>query len=150
MKTKDLIKALLDFPIDSEVHVAGFDGATGERNWDGAVETVRYEFPGQVFIEFNELFLDNHEDEKNITPTGGTMIRADRLREGDVINTEPIFDYFERNGMKFNEADRMAAEAEYEIVESVTDAGQGYASVIVTDSVFYCVPNDYEVEVTNL
>ena len=150
MKNKDLIKALLDFPIDSEVHVAGFDGATGERNWDGAVETVRYEFPGQVFIEFNELFLDNHEDEKNITPTGGTMIRADRLREGDVINTEPIFDYFERNGMKFNEADRMAAEAEYEIVESVTDAGQGYASVIVTDSVFYCVPNDYEVEVTNL
>lgn len=150
MKTKDLIKALLDFPIDSEVHVAGFDGATGERNWDGAVETVRYEFPGQVFIEFNELFLDNHEDEKSITPTGGTMIRADRLREGDVINTEPIFDYFERNGMEFNEADRMAAEAEYEIVESVTDAGQGYASVIVTGSVFYCVPNDYEVEVTNL
>ena len=150
MKTKDLIKALLDFPIDSEVHVAGFDGATGERNWDGAVETVRYEFPGQVFIEFNELFLDNHEDEKNITPTGGTMIRADRLREGDVINTEPIFDYFERNGMEFNEADRMAAEAEYEIVESVTDAGQGYASVIVTGSVFYCVPRDFEVEVINV
>lgn len=150
MKTKDLIKALLDFPIDSEVHVAGFDGATGERNWDGAVETVRYESPGQVFIEFNELFLDNHEDEKNITPTGGTMIRADRLREGDVINTEPIFDYFERNGMEFNEADRMAAEAEYEIVESVTDAGQGYASIIVTGSVFYTVPRDFEVEVTNV
>lgn len=149
MKNKDLIKALLDFPIDSEVHVAGFDGATGERNWDGAVETVRYEFPGQVFIEFNELFLDNHEDEKNITPTGGTMIRADRLREGDVINAEPIYDYFERNGMKFDEADRMSAEAEFEMVESVTDAGQGYASVIVTDSVFYCVPNDYEIEVTN-
>ena len=149
MKTKDLIKALLDFPIDSEVHVAGFDGATGERNWDGAVETVRYEFPGQVFIEFNELFLDNHEDEKNITPCGGYMVRADRLREGDVINAEPIFDYFERNGMKFDEADRMSAEAEFEVVESVTDAGQGYASVIVTDSVFYCVPNDYEIEVTN-
>lgn len=149
MKTKDLIKALLDFPIDSEVHVAGFDGATGERNWDGAVETVRYEFPGQVFIEFNELFLDNHEDEKNITPCGGYMVRADRLREGDVINAEPIYDYFERNGMKFDEADRMSAEAEFEMVESVTDAGQGYASVIVTDSVFYCVPNDYEIEVTN-
>lgn len=149
MKTKDLIKALLDFPIDSEVHVAGFDGATGERNWDGAVETVRYEFPGQVFIEFNELFLDNHEEERNITPCGGYMVRADRLREGDVINAEPIYDYFERNGMKFDEADRMSAEAEFEMVESVTDAGQGYASVIVTDSVFYCVPNDYEIEVTN-
>lgn len=149
MKTKDLIKALLDFPLDSEVHVAGFDGATGERNWDGAVETVRYEFPGQVFIEFNELFLDNHEEERNITPCGGYMVRADRLREGDVINAEPIYDYFERNGMKFDEADRMSAEAEFEMVESVTDAGQGYASVIVTDSVFYCVPNDYEIEVTN-
>lgn len=149
MKNKDLIKALLDFPIDSEVHVAGFDGATGERNWDGAVETVRYEFPGQVFIEFNELFLDNHEEERNITPCGGYMVRADRLREGDVINAEPIYDYFERNGMKFDEADRMSAEAEFEMVESVTDAGQGYASVIVTDSVFYCVPNDYEIEVTN-
>lgn len=149
MKTKDLIKALLDFPIDSEVHVAGFDGATGERNWDGAVETVRYEFPGQVFIEFNELFLDNHEEERNITPCGGYMVRADRLREGDVINAEPIYDYFERNGMKFDEADRMSAEAEFEMVESVTDAGQGYASVIVTDSVFYCVPSDYEIEVTN-
>ena len=149
MKTKDLIKALLDFPIDSDVHVAGFDGATGERNWDGAVETVRYEFPGQVFIEFNELFLDNHEEERNITPCGGYMVRADRLREGDVINAEPIYDYFERNGMKFDEADRMSAEAEFEMVESVTDAGQGYASVIVTDSVFYCVPNDYEIEVTN-
>ena len=149
MKTKDLIKALLDFPIDSEVHVAGFDGATGERNWDGAVETVRYEFPGQVFIEFNELFLDNNEEERNITPCGGYMVRADRLREGDVINAEPIYDYFERNGMKFDEADRMSAEAEFEMVESVTDAGQGYASVIVTDSVFYCVPNDYEIEVTN-
>lgn len=150
MKTKDLIKALLDFPIDSEVHVAGFDGATGERNWDGAVETVRYEFPGQVFIEFNELFLDNHEEERNITPCGGYMVRADRLREGDVINAEPIYDYFERNGMKFDEADRMSAEAEFEMVESVTDAGQGYASVIVTDSVFYCVPNDFEIEVTNV
>ena len=149
MKNKDLIKALLDFPIDSEVHVAGFDGATGERNWDGGVETVRYEFPGQVFIEFNELFLDNHEEERNITPCGGYMVRADRLREGDVINAEPIYDYFERNGMKFDEADRMSAEAEFEMVESVTDAGQGYASVIVTDSVFYCVPNDYEIEVTN-
>lgn len=149
MKNKDLIRALLDFPIDSEVHVAGFDGATGERNWDGAVETVRYEFPGQVFIEFNELFLDNHEEERNITPCGGYMVRADRLREGDVINAEPIYDYFERNGMKFDEADRMSAEAEFEMVESVTDAGQGYASVIVTDSVFYCVPNDYEIEVTN-
>ena len=149
MKNKDLIKALLDFPLDSEVHVAGFDGATGERNWDGAVETVRYEFPGQVFIEFNELFLDNHEEERNITPCGGYMVRADRLREGDVINAEPIYDYFERNGMKFDEADRMSAEAEFEMVESVTDAGQGYASVIVTDSVFYCVPNDYEIEVTN-
>ena len=149
MKTKDLIKALLYFPIDSEVHVAGFDGATGERNWDGAVETVRYEFPGQVFIEFNELFLDNYEEERNITPCGGYMVRADRLREGDVINAEPIYDYFERNGMKFDEADRMSAEAEFEMVESVTDAGQGYASVIVTDSVFYCVPNDYEIEVTN-
>ena len=51
--------------------------------------------------------------------------------------------------MKFDEADRMSAEAEFEMVESVTDAGQGYASVIVTDSVFYCVPNDYEIEVTN-
>lgn len=149
MKNKDLIKALLDFPIDSEVHVAGFDGATGERNWDGGVETLRYEFPGQVFIEFNELFLDNHEEERNITPCGGYMVRADRLREGDVINAEPIYDYFERNGMKFDEADRMSAEAEFEMVESVTDAGQGYASVIVTDSVFYCVPNDYEIEVTN-
>lgn len=149
MKNKDLIKALLDFPIDSEVHVAGFDGATGERNWDGAVETVRYESPKQVFIEFNELFLDNHEEERNITPCGGYMVRADRLREGDVINAEPIYDYFERNGMKFDEADRMSAEAEFEMVESVTDAGQGYASVIVTDSVFYCVPNDYEIEVTN-
>ena len=149
MKNKDLIKALLDFPIDSEVHVAWFDGATGERNWYGAVETARYEFPGQVSIEFNELFLDNHEEERNITPCGGYMVRADRLREGDVINAEPIFDYFERNGMKFDEADRMSAEAEFEMVESVTDAGQGYASVIVTDSVFYCVPNDYEIEVAN-
>lgn len=63
MKTKDLIKALLDFPVDSEVYVAGYDGATGERNWDGGVETVRYEFPNRVFVEFNELFLDNYEAE---------------------------------------------------------------------------------------
>ena len=149
MKNKDLIRALLDFPLDSEVYVAGFDGATGERNWDGGVETLRTDGQDNIYVEFNELFLDNYEDEKNITPTGGTMIRADRLREGDVINAEPIFDYFERNGMEFNEADRMSAEAEYEVVESVTDAGQGYASVIVTGSVFYTVPNDFEVEVTN-
>ena len=149
MKTKDLIKALLDFPIDSEVHVAGFDGATGERNWDAEVETLRTDGQSNIYIEFNELFLDNHEEERNITPCGGYMVRADRLREGDVINAEPIYDYFERNGMKFDEADRMSAEAEFEMVESVTDAGQGYASVIVTDSVFYCVPNDYEIEVTN-
>lgn len=149
MKNKDLIKALLDFPLDSEVYVAGFDGATGERNWDGGVETLRTDGLGNVYVEFNELFLDNHEEERNITPTGGTMIRADRLREGDVINTEPIYDYFERNGMEFEEADRMSAEAEYEIVESVTDAGQGYASVIVTGSVFYCVPKSFEIEVVN-
>ena len=150
MKNKDLIKALLEHRMDTDIYVAGFDGATGERNWDAEVETLRTDGQGNLYIEFNELFLDNHEDEKNITPTGGTMIRADRLREGDVINTEPIFDYFERNGMEFNEADRMAAEAEYEIVESVTDAGQGYASVIVTGSVFYCVPKDFEVEVVNV
>ena len=29
MKNKDLIKALLEYPLDSEVYVAGFDGATG-------------------------------------------------------------------------------------------------------------------------
>ena len=150
MKNKDLIKALLEHRMDTDIYVAGFDGATGERNWDAEVETLRTDGQGNLYIEFNELFLDNHEDEKNITPTGGTMIRADRLREGDVINAEPIFDYFERNGMEFNEADRMAAEAEYEIVESVTDAGQGYASVIVTGSVFYCVPKDFEVEVVNV
>lgn len=150
MKTKDLIKALLDFPIDSEVYVAGYDGATGERNWDGGVETVRYEFPNRVFVEFNELFLDNYEGEKDVTPTGGTMIRADRLREGDVINAEPIYDYFERNGMEFNETDRMGAEDEFEVVESVTDARQGRASIIITGGAFYTVPNDYEVEVTDL
>ena len=150
MKNKGLIRALLDFPLDSEVYVAGFDGTTGERNWDGGVETLRTDGQNNIYVEFNELFLDNYEDEKNITPTGGTMIRADRLREGDVINTEPIFDYFERNGMEFNEADRMAAEAEYEVVESVTDAGQSYASVIVTGNVFYTVPNDFEVEVVNV
>ena len=149
MKNKDLIKALLEHRMDTDIYVAGFDGATGERNWDAEVETLRTDGQGNLYIEFNELFLDNYEDEKNITPTGGTMIRADRLREGDVINAEPIYDYFERNGMKFDEADRMSAEAEFEMVESVTDAGQGYASVIVTDSVFYCVPNDYEIEVTN-
>src|SRR5699024_9004018 len=146
---RSLIRALLDFPLDSEVYVAGFDGATGERNWDGGVETLRTDGQNNIYVEFNELFLDNYEDEKNITPTGGTMIRADRLREGDVINAEPIFDYFERNGMEFNEADRMAAEAEYEVVESVSDAGEGYASVIVTGSVFYSVPNHFEIEVTN-
>ena len=150
MKNKDLIKALLEHRMDTDIYVAGFDGATGERNWDAEVETLRTDGQGNLYIEFNELFLDNYEDEKNITPTGGTMIRADRLREGDVINAEPIYDYFERNGMKFNEADRMSAEAEYEIVESVTDAGQGYASVIVTGSVFYAVPKDFEVEVVNV
>ena len=151
MKNKDLIKVLLDLPMDTTIHVGGFDGATGERNWDGQVETVRRGETGNTaFIEFNELFLDNHEDEKTITPCGGTMIRADRLREGDVINAEPIYDYFERNGMEFSEVDRMSAEAELEVVESVKDAGQGYASVIVTGSVFYCVPNDFEVEVTNV
>lgn len=149
MKNKDLIKALLDFPIDSEVHVAGFDGATGERNWDGAVETVRYEFPGQVFIEFNELFLDNHEDEKNITPTGGTMIRADRLREGDVINAEPIFDYYERNGEKFDEADRMGAESEFEVVDHAYRNGD-YAYVNMVGGETHVLPCHYEVEVTNL
>ena len=149
MKNKNLIKALLEHPLDSEVYVAGFDGTTGERNWDGGVETLRTDGQNNIYVEFNELFLDNYEDEKNITPTGGTMIRADRLREGDVINAEPIFDYFERNGMEFNEADRMSAEAEYEVVESVTDAGQSYASVIVTGNVFYTVPNDFEVEVAN-
>ena len=150
MKNRNLIKALLEYPMNTDVYVAGFDGTTGERNWDGGVETLRTDDLGNVYIEFNELFLDNHEDEKNITPTGGTMIRADRLREGDVINAEPIYDYFERNGMEFNEVDRMSAEAEYEIVESVTDAGQGYASVIVTGSVFYAVPKDFEVEVVNV
>lgn len=149
MKNKDLIRALLDFPLDSEVYVAGFDGATGERNWDGGVETLRTDGQDNIYVEFNELFLDNHEEERNITPCGGYMVRADRLREGDVINAEPIFDYFERNGMEFNEADRMSAEAELEVVESVTDTGQGYASVIVTGNVFYTVPNDFEVEVTN-
>ena len=150
MKTKDLIKALLEHRMDTDIYVAGFDGATGERNWDAEVETLRTDGQGNLYIEFNELFLDNYEDEKNITPTGGTMIRADRLREGDVINAEPIYDYFERNGMEFNEVDRMSAEAEYETVESVTDAGQGYASVIVTGSVFYAVPKDFEVEVVNV
>lgn len=148
MKTKDLIKALLDFPIDSEVHVAGFDGATGERNWDGAVETVRYEFPGQVFIEFNELFLDNHEDEKNITPTGGTMIRADRLREGDVIDAEPIFDYYERNGEKFDETGRMSAEAELEVVDHAYQHGD-YAYINMVGGETHVLPRHFEVEVIN-
>lgn len=67
MKNKDLIKALLEHPMDADVHVAGFDGATGERNWDGGIETLRRGGPmGEfVFIEFNELFLNIYEDQEN-------------------------------------------------------------------------------------
>lgn len=149
MKTKDLIKALLDFPIDSEVHVAGFDGATGERNWDGAVETVRYEFPGQVFIEFNELFLDIHEEmECERTLHGGIMVRADRLREGDVIDAEPIFDYYERNGEKFDETDRMSAEAEFEMVDHAYRRGE-YAYINMVGGETHVLPKSFEIEVTN-
>src|SRR5699024_1655790 len=140
MKNKDLIRALLDFPLDSEVYVAGFDGATGERNWDGGVETLRSDGQDNIYVEFNELFLDNHEEERNITPCGGYMVRADRLREGDVINAEPIFDYYERNGMEVDEAGRRSAEAERAVGEWATDTGQGSASVMVTGSNFYCVP----------
>src|SRR5699024_8455532 len=100
-------------------------------------------------VEFKELFLDNRDEERNITTCGGYMGRADRLCEGVEINDEPIFYYFVRNGLEINEADRMSAEAEQVVVESVTDTGQGYASVIVTGSVFYCVPNHFEIEVTN-
>lgn len=149
MKTKDLIKALLDFPIDSEVHVAGFDGATGERNWDGAVETVRCEFPGQVFIEFNELFLDNHQEmERQRTLHGGIMVRADRIKAGDVIDAEPIFDYYERNGEKFDEADLASAQAEFDMVDhAYQHAEHAYINMVGGET--HVLPCYFEIEVTN-
>lgn len=151
MKNKDLIKILLDIPMDTEVNVGGFDGATGERNWDGGIETVRYDrFATHAFIEFNELFLDTHEDqERETTLHGGYMVRADRLRAGDVIDTEPVYDYFERKGMEFNADDRQCAAEDFETVESVSGAGNGYTVIIVDGSVFYPVPDDFEIEVTN-
>lgn len=114
----------------------------------GYVRDVDGDVPGQVFIEFNELFLDNHKDEKNITPTGGTMIRADRLREGDVINNEPIFDYLERNGEKFDEADRMGAEAEFEVVDhAYRHAEHAYINMVGGET--HVLPCYFEIEVTN-
>ncbi len=148
MKTKDLIKALLDFPIDSEVHVAGYDGATGERNWDGGVETVRYEFPGQVFIEFNELFMGVYEDEKSEKPAGG-RVSAEHLRPGDRFDAEPIFDYYEREGVSFDEIDRFYAEAELEVVAGIYPAGGGYVTIATESGESYTVDNDLKIEVTN-
>lgn len=67
MKNKNLIKQLLDLPMDANVYVGGFAPLTHERNWDGAVEEVHHDrFTTSIFIEFNEDFLDIYtEQERN-------------------------------------------------------------------------------------
>lgn len=76
-------------------------------------------------------------------------IRAQSLGEGDVIDTSPIFDYFDREGFEYNEDDRDAAQYEDEIVESVEVILDGRVVVITTGSNFYSVPLDHEVDVVN-
>ena len=149
MKNKDLIKALLEHPMDSEVYVAGFDGATGERNWDGGVETLRTDGQNNIYVEFNELFLDNHEEmECERTLHGGIMVRADRIKAGDVIDAEPIFDYYERNGEKFDEADRASAQAEFEVVDhAYRHAEHAYINMVGGET--HVLPCYFEIEVTN-
>lgn len=143
MKNKNLIKALLEYPLDSDVYVAGYDGATGERNWDGGVETLRTDDLGNVYIEFNELFLDNYEDEKN----SGTLTSAECLKVGDKINTEPIFDWFEREGVGFDQGDRFYAEAILEVVGGVHPIGGGYVTIATESGESYGIPADLKVEV---
>lgn len=152
MKNKDLIKSLLDIPLDATIHVGGFDGTTGECNWDGEVETVRYDrFSTTARIEFNQLFLGVYEDQENETTLhGGVMVPAFRLVEGDTIDSAPIYEYFEKNHMDFNESDKQDAEDDFQVVQSVTDIGNGWSSIIVARSVFYNVPRDFMIEVTNV
>lgn len=72
--------------------------------------------------------------------------RAEELTIDTVIDTEPLYDYFDQHGCEYNEADRMAAEAENEIVESVT-TNDDNTVIITTSSVFYTVPKDHPVTV---
>lgn len=75
-------------------------------------------------------------------------IPANKLTPGDTIDTEPIFEYFSKNGYEYNDSDRMAAECENETVESVTTADNGNTVIITTSSVFYSVPAEHPVTVT--
>lgn len=76
-------------------------------------------------------------------------IRAQSLGEGDVIDTSPIFDYFDREGFEFSEDDRDAAQYENETVESVEVIHDAWVVVITTGGDFYSVPLDFEVDVVN-
>lgn len=76
-----------------------------------------------------------------------TTTPAEQLQPGDVIDTEPLYEYFDQNGYEYNPADRMSAEAELETVESITTTDTNVI-IITTDSVFYAVPSTHPVTVT--
>lgn len=74
-------------------------------------------------------------------------VPAQCIIPGDVFDAEPLYEWFEHNGFEYDEGDRMCAEAEAEVVESVTVTTGGYTVIITTGSVFYSVPTDHLVPV---
>lgn len=74
-------------------------------------------------------------------------VAAQNLAAGDVFDALPLFEWFKENGLEYNESDRLCAETEEEIVESVTVNDGGYAVIITSGSVFYSVPVDHPVTV---
>lgn len=74
-------------------------------------------------------------------------VAAQNLKAGDVFDAVPLFEWFCENGFEYNESDRLCAEAEAEVVESVTADNSGYAVIITSGSVFYSVPSDHPVTV---
>lgn len=67
MKNRDLIKALLDFPLDATVYVGATDPISREVEWDGEVEDIGTAQPlnmsDGIRIEFNVTGLDNYIDQ---------------------------------------------------------------------------------------
>lgn len=67
MKNRDLIKYLLDFPMDATVYVAATDPLSHEIEWDGEVEYVGTAQPlnmsDGISIEFNNHGLNNYIDQ---------------------------------------------------------------------------------------
>lgn len=60
MRNKDLIKQLLDAPMNADVHIAGGgEGVVEDRDWDGEAMDITIE-GNTVFIHFNETGMNNH------------------------------------------------------------------------------------------